>query len=373
VSAQWGYDTNPFYSPDSSEATGEGSSRYSLGLGAVLPFRTSELDLGYRRNRLHYEKTTLNEDTIDEFEGGVGLRSFAGDVIDLRTSLTRGVADTIRFDPGGEAVFRGEPYDYREVSASAQRETPGRSGYLFRAARRDLVFTGDGEAINYFEYRGWDLRGEYRHPLGRTSWGTAAYEGRRFDHFCRTLDPAGTACPGTGIPFREERADAVYLGARGQFAPRSSYSVRLGWLDLGYSGTIDQGYSGPVGDASARFALSYGMWIEATLIRQAYSSFYRNNNFFVYSAGQVGYGIEWGGRWEMVARALYSRTSYDVPDPDGILREDDTLRMEAYANLFLPRRFGIRFTVADDRRDSTIAGRGFDRRTFLVGAFFGWL
>lgn len=375
VAAQFGYDSNPFYASSDAGATGERNSRFSLGLGAALPFRQSGLNLGVRRDRLRYEKTQLNEDTVDELEGELGLRFASSDTVALRTSWTRGIADTLRFDPGGETVFRGDPYRYREVSAAASREADRRWGYFARLTRRDLMFPDDDVGVDYFEYRGWDLEGEYRQPIRGTMSATLSYAGRRFEHYCNTVAPSGEPCPGVGEPFRDERGDAGYVGVRGTFAAKSPFWVRLGWLDLRYGGAITKGYSGPVGEANVRVAVGSGAFVEGILVRQVYSSFYENNNYFRYDSAQGRFGVNWANRWEVAVALLYARTRYDTPSSGlpAAPRRDDTLRAEAYANLFLPRRFGIRFTVTDERRDSNVVGLDFDRRTFLVGAFFGWL
>jgi hypothetical protein len=372
VAAQWGYDSNPFYSRESSGAVSEASQRYSLGLAAALPFRSSALRVGYRRDLLRFQRTVLTADTVDDVDAELDLRFASSDRVGLKTAWTEGVADTLRFDPGGETVFRGAPYRLREISATAARDVAGARGYEVRWTRRDLVFPREDVTIDYFEYRGWDLDAGYRVPFGRTISGTVSYGGRRYQHFCNTVEPSGAACPPLGTPFREESGDSILVGLRGAVSERSPYSVRAGWLDLGYRGSIEKGYRGPVGDASIRVGLSANAWVEANLTRQAYSSFFLNNNYFTYAAVQAKVGANFSDRWEIAVGGLYSRSRYGVPDAEGRVRRDDTFRAEAYANLFLPRRFGLRFTVTDDRRDSTIDGFGFDRRTFFVGAFFGW-
>lgn len=373
--AQFGYDTNPFYEGPEGDADSEASARYALGLEGVLPFRESALRLAYRRDRLDYENTVLPEDTAEDFSGEMQLRFPTQDRVTVEAGLTRGIADTLRFDPGGEVVFRGEPYDLRVVTTTASREVRGRPGYGFQVSRRDLVFPREGAEFNYFEYRGWDFDGEYRQPFGPSTWGTLGYAGKRYRHFCDTVEPGGTPCPEVGVPFREESGDAVYAGVRGALSERSPYRVRIGWLDLGYAGAISEGYRGPVGDVDVQVGLSAGTWVAATLTRQVYSSFVPNNNYFVYDAASGRAGLRFADRWEVAVGATYSRSRYETPAPGSTTgaRIDDTLRSEAYANLFLPRRFGIRMAVTDERRSSSDPALDFDRRTFFAGAFFGWL
>jgi hypothetical protein len=373
--AQLGYDTNPFYEGPEGDADSETSARYALGLDGTLPFRESALRLAYRRERLDYENTELTEDTAEDFSGELGLRLATRDEVKVGADLTRGIADTLRFDPGGEIVFRGEPYDLRLVTTTASREVRGRPGYGIQVSRRDLVFPREEADFNYFEYRGWDFDAEYRHPFGPSTWGTLGYAGKRYRHFCDTVEPGGTPCPDVGVPFREETGDVVYAGFRGALSERSPYRARIGWLDLRYDGTISEGYRGPVGDVDVRVGLSAGTWVAATLTRQVYSSFYLNNNYFVYDAASARAGLGFADRWEVALGATYSRSRYETPAPGSTTgaRTDDTLRSEAYANVFLPKRFGIRVVVTDERRSSSDAALDFDRRTFFAGAFFGWL
>lgn len=375
VFAQFGYDTNPFYEGPEADTDPEGSARYALGLAGTLPIRQSALRLAYRRDRLDYRETTLTEDTAEDFSGELRLGFPTRDEVSVGAELTRGIADTLRFDPGGEVVFRGEPYDLRVLTAAASREVRGRPGYGFQVSRRDLVFPREEAQFNYFEYRGWDFDAEYRHPFGPSTWGTLGYAGKRYRHFCDTVEPSGAPCPAVGAPFREETGDAVYAGVRGALSERSPYRARVGWLDLGYAGTITEGYRGLVGDLDVRIGLSVGTWVSAALTRQVYSSFYLNNNYFVYDAASARAGLNFADRWEVAIGATYSRSRYDTPVPGSTTgaRIDDTLRSEAYANLFLPRRFGIRMAVTDERRSSSDPALEFDRRTFFAGAFFGWL
>ncbi len=372
---QFGYDSNPFYEGPEAEKDPEGSARYALGLAATLPFRESALRVAYRRDRLDYRETTLEEDTAEDFSGGVRLAFPTRDEVSVGAELTRGIADTLRFDPGGEVVFRGEPYDLRVVSAAASREVRGRPGYGFRLSRRDLVFPREEADFNYFEYRGWDFDAEYRHPFGPSTWGTLGYAGTRYRHFCDTVEPSGAPCPGVGTPFRRETGDTVYVGVRGALSERSPYRARVGWIDLRYAGTISDAYRGPVGDVDVRVGLSAGTWVEAALVRQVYSSFYDRNNFFVYDAASARAGINFADRWEVALGATYSRSRYETPVPGSMTgaRSDDTLRADAYANVFLPRRFAIRVAVTDERRSSNDPALDYDRRTFFAGAFFGWL
>jgi hypothetical protein len=375
VFAQFGYDTNPFYEGSQADAEAEGSTRFALGVEGTLPFRESALRLAYRRDRLDYENTVLTEDTAEDFSGELRLRFPTRDEVSVGADLSRGIADTLRFDPGGEVVFRGEPFDLRSITAGASREVPGRPGYGFQVSRGDLVFPRAEAAFNYFEYRGWDFDGEYRQPFGPSTWGTVGYAGKRYRHFCDTVEPSGEPCPESGTPFREETGDTVYVGVRGALSERSPYRARVGWLDLSYAGTITEGYRGPVGDFDVRVGLSAGTWVAAALTRQVYSSFYLNNNYFVYDAASVRAGLTFADRWEVAVGTSYSRSRYDTPAPGSTTgaRSDDTLRSEAYANLFFPRRFGIRVALTDERRSSSEPGLDFDRRTFFAGAFFGWL
>lgn len=370
----WGYDSNPFFATKDGSRRSDRSARHALGAVATLPFRESRLSLAYRGEIVRFDRATLREDTIHDLAADLEVRFSTGDRAFFRSSYTRGLTDTLRFDPGGETVFRGDPYRFRVVEAGAERVVPGRRGYRFRATGQELDFP-PGLETSFFEFRGIEVEAEYLEPLGASAWAIVAVRGRRFDHFCEDLDPAGSPCPVAGTPFREERGNQFLAGWTRVTARGSTYSARAGWFELRFPGSDLAAFEGVVGDAEARLRFGPNLWVEGSILRQVYPSFYADNNYFLYEGISVGAGISRTDRWESGCRVSWAVGRYETAASTGggAPRRDETLRTEAYANLFLPRRFGVRLTLSGERRRSNDARLEFERRAVLVGVFFGWI
>jgi hypothetical protein len=68
----------------------------------------------------------------------------------------------------------------------------------------------------------------------------------------------------------------------------------------------------------------------------------------------------------------FSRNTYGEP-VNGIIREDRTIRLEAYANLALRERVSFRFSLLRDRRYSNVSGADYNDTVVFGGIVLGWL
>jgi hypothetical protein len=355
--------TNPLYrSPEDLEASGVGTDRVGEGIAslrAVLPFHESAVRLGYLQSRANYQETEVNNNGYSSADAAVEFRFASGDRVDLRANRTDGAADTIRFD-AGEAVFDGTPYTYSTQSAAWERDRPGAFGWKVDFVHAALIF--DSTDANFFEYRGGEATAEARWPMGPKLFAFGNIRSRRYDHF-RAPDPPGTL-------YRTEDTNGLRAGMLFRPGTRQTYRVDLGKERSQYPGGTARDFDGWVGSGLVVIEVGPYSRVVAEYSKRPYSSFYGDNNFYLFSGGSVRFEREIG-RTRAGAQFSTSKLVYDEPVA-GELRSDRILRSDGYATVSFSEFVHARLTVSTQRRRSTIGGLDYDVDVVSLGIVLGY-
>ena len=115
-----------------------------------------------------------------------------------------------------------------------------------------------------------------------------------------------------------------------------------------------------------------GTVITVTAVRQPYRSLFGENNFYVFDSvgARIERGFQRGTR--VGADASFSLNTYDEPE-SGILRQDKTVFLEAYANLAVRDLVVFRLSIVKNRKYSNFPDSDFDTIAVTGGFVLGWL
>mgnify|MGYP001061094905 CR=1 FL=1 len=363
-------DSNVFYASAEQGPVSDALRTAAPSLRATLPFRNSRFDLAYRATKDRYEEVELVRTLSQEFEAALSLRFSSHDRLEASVSRTLGSSDTQVFDPGGETVFRGQPYDFDRQTVGIQRMVPGKRGWDVRATRSVLDYSDD-PAVAYFDYEGFEATALYREPLSPKTWLVADWTGRWFDQY----DSADTA-PGRE-PVWKERSGLLRAGVQGLLGPGRPYRVLVGLADFRLTGGSTSSYRGWTADGTLVTRFGAATFLDVHASRRPWPSFFLEGDFYVNESTGVRVEHRWLRRSRFGVEGRWSRAGYESPIPEGyvgegIVREDRTLRVGVYANLMVHERFGVRISVDDDRRTSNYEFAECRKRVYVVGILLGW-
>lgn len=376
VSASYGYDSNIFLQSSVNAPKADDIGRLRAALRAALPFRNSVLVLSGAQDWRYYRQNPLSQNGNTTLGARLLLNFSSRDSLDMAATGVDGVADAYVFDPGGEVAFTGEPFRYVQAQVALQRDVYGKRGYLLRITPQRMHFDRQVSQA-FFDYEGFGAEGEYREPISPRTWLIANAETRRFDHFCYGTDPDGNPCPGDAAPFRKEHDDLVYLGVRGGLAREQAFYAKVGWGAYRFDPSNGSDYRGPLGEGSISLSPSPSSRFTILVARRVYPSFYFNNNYYLWDMMDLGYEFNTRRRWSTGVELTLSRNLYPDPTPPdyvtgGAPRRDRTARLEAYANLLLGDRWGLRISTILQQRRSNDINSEYRGASYLAGIFFGW-
>jgi len=277
-----------------------------------------------------------------------------------------GISDVRQFDPGGEATFRGEPYNRYVWKVGVQRRVPGRRGY-------DVTYTGaalnfvNRDDVNFFDYRGGIALLAYREPVSARWWLVGEITIRDFDHY-KTDDPPGQV-------FRREESQLYEVGFRGLAGKRQPVVAVLGYGDYQFPGSGSSGFQGLVG--SFRWSLPIGAATSVRIgaDRQARPSFFANQSHFVATQILTVFERRFRRYSSVGFDMLLGRNEYGDPEPsyDDIVREDRRWAADLYFDFKLTRIFGFRVSLTKERRNSNIPRFDYDAFVTFSGITLGWI
>jgi len=342
------------------------------GVVASLPIRNSILQLDYEGNFRRYAENTFQRDLAHDFGLGFEMNFSSGDQLVIGEHYSLGISDIQTIDPGGgcERVFDGQPFTYNRFDVEVSRNVQDRRGYTVQLSRVDLVYDDQG-GFEFFDYRGYEGSGEYRHPLpGRLAL-VGYYGFRRFDHFL-SEDEEIVYAPGE--PYRRERYDSAQLGIQGFIGRRQPFYVRLGtarfsydWLDR--DATAD--FSGLVGAASWRLSLGTKSTMEIDMQRRPLPSNFET--YYIINELRLKFARRWLRRSRFGLNLLASVNRYgDLIGGEPELRRDQRQSVEGYLDWFFRGKIGVRVALARQRRRSNFAAVGYDATVLTTGFRVGW-
>lgn len=363
-------DSNVFYESPSMGPVSDPLRTASPSLRATLPFRNSRFDLAYRATKSDYDEVVLARSVSQEFGATLSLVFSSYDRLEASASRTLGSSDTQVFDPGGEAVFRGLPYDFDEQTVGISRRVQGKRGWDVYVTRSVLDYADDPDAT-FFDYDGLEATALYREPLSPKMWLVADWTGRWFDEYdAADTDPDRE-------PTWQERSKLFRAGLQGFLGTGRPYQVVVGLADFGLTGASTSTYRGWTADGAlvTRFGAATSLEVRAS--RRPWPSFFLEGNFYVNEAASARLERRWLRQSRLGAEGRWSRATYTEPVPEGlagegIVRADRTVRLRVYANLMVHERFGIRLSVDDDRRTSNFEYAEYRKRVYFVGILLGW-
>ena len=371
--AGYAYDSNIFFRSDDVglDPVPDQVATAVPALAIMLPFGHSQFLFKDTLTWFDYKETpqTSGKTSNDAYaELDLVFRTF--DTLRLTAQHIAGVAETIAFDPGGEATFEGNAYRLHAESMSLAREIDGRRGYRLRLARNVVAFD-PSENANFFDYSGFDGEAAFLQPLSSNTRISFGYVGTRYDHFNVNVNPY--------IVARTEAGDTVFGTIEGRLGPRQPYQVRLGWERLAFAGPEAEGgnYSGLILQAGASFILGGGTVLSVSAQRQPFRSFFIGNNYYVFNAVSVS-GTRTFPRGSTFGAILsLVRSAYAAPVPPGFLAEgtmrvDKAIVAEGYANLAIRERVAFRISIRKNVKASTYPGAEYDNLNVFGGFVLGW-
>lgn len=355
--------------------------RTTLGLGATLPVRNSFFDLEYEADRFDYQENRFPRDWAQDGAARMRMSFSSGDRLTLTERYTLGISDTLAVDAGGELVFEGQPYDLNRWDAELSRSVQGRPGYMIKISRADLNWRkpeGD-RSVPFFDYRGFDTRYEYRHPVPPRNWLIGYYERRRFDHYHPRgyTDPeSGLPAWELGVPFRTEESSSLQIGLRGVVGRDQPFLGRVGWGRFAFTGAepSNKDFSGIVGQVQWRLRAGARSHVELLVNRRPLPSSFPT--YYIVNEFRVRADREWLQYSRAGVDLLYSRNRYGEPIPDtgcgDAVRKDNRWSLEAFMDWLVARRFGFRVAAAHYERSSNCPGASYSANTLTAGMTLGW-
>lgn len=364
------YSSNPFFQSESRNPQSDRILVVRPRIEAILPFSNSYWSIDYAYGQYDFENADLPDDSTQEMGTALSLLFGSYERLSLGYRRTAGLARSILYDEGGEAVSDGNTFTLDLYEASLSRDVIGQRGYAVELQRRDFRFD-EGAPAQFFNYLGWDWSVEYREPLSPVRWFTVSLGGRDYDHFL-VDDPSGER-------YRAEDSQAVYIGITERVGRRRSYRLRIGYGRSQFPEGLGSEFEGVVGDGTFSLGIGRRTTILITASRAPYPSYYANNNYFVSNQLRIRLQRFWWPKVETGLSVGASRNEYGDPldspgDPqNGILRVDNLMDVEVYANFVIRNTLGFRVEIRHLTRDSNYLGADYNVTNANAGVTIGWL
>ena len=354
-------------------------------LFGAMPFRNSQLTLGYRATKESYENTTFPNDLAQLAHFDLELNFKSGDRLAFRDIFREDYTRSEDIDSSGdtscaptcETVFEGQPYRINRWEVVLSRDDPRRQGYYVRVRRVDFNYYGD-QFVGFFDYRGFDNVFEYRQPLpAKRSW-VLRYNPRRFDYYDPNCKLPDEECDGgVGVAIRKEVSDSVEIGLMGNLGDRQPYVVRLGYTSFRYEGTRSSDYNGIVGNAAWRLVLGDRTDLELRLHRRALPSNFET--YYINNAARARLKRDWL-RFEVGADLRYDLNVYGDPIFVGNMageqlfcqRRDSTYKLDVDWAWRLHERFKFGVSAFHTNRRSTCENGDYQATGLGTGIALGW-
>ncbi len=269
-------------------------------------------------------------------------------------------------DPGGELVYRGQPFIRHGFGIDA--------GYWFSAT--------DGLALNVsetkVEWEGEPVSGsgswfDYRQSRARAGWLHQLSPSLIMDV---SLGFGDYSTDDVTDKSRDYTAIAVTAGLRGQLNDVLSTEVRFGYGQTDFSGAASaepdfEDFSGLVIDGSITWALGSESTLRLNLLRGPFASNYDLNSYYTATGGRLLFDVD-RGRFFGQASILLQNNSYGVPDSVlGIKRSDDLMILGTGVGFRITDRISVRAAYSRDERES-FDPYGYVNDIWLLDMIFGY-
>jgi hypothetical protein len=371
----YSYDTNVLQQPEGAIPPPEPDEVLTVqpALQLTVPFSNSSFRFGDTLTYVDYNQTPQTQGkTSNDVAADLMLNFGSLDRLELGAHNIAGVAETLAFDPGGEIGFQGNRYTLHTESIALSRLLSDVKGYRISLTRNALRFDPTIQ-FSFYNYRGFDGEGAIFQPLSSNTRLAFGYVGSRYDHF---------ASQNPSVLLRTESGDTVFGEIEGQFGPRQPFSLRLGWERLGFGGpqaASGGDFKGFTGEGKLSFIVGGGTNMTYVLQRQPYRSYEQSNSYYIFNL--IGLGVERifphgssvGGGFNFSVNGYKQPTTYVIPEPITIYRQDRRIQFEAHANIALAKQVVFRVLLARNRRYSNAPGADYNNTVVFGGFVFGWI
>jgi hypothetical protein len=273
ISMEYTQDGNIFY------RTGEaGQTVTRSGIYVVRPRVLVDLPIGTSRVRWVYSPV-FRAYTNESFEQTKRFSHFfdleatrSGPVLSIRATdhLVRGTVELQEVDRGGEVVFGLVPFTTHSPELELTVKAGARNGLSILPRYSSVSFQDQGEAA-FFSYRRKEVEARFSRALSEPTTLYGSYTVDRTDQEREQ------------VFFGDVSLDArtVGVGLRRKLNEQVVTSVTGGYKTITFKGGSKSNFAGPVLDGHTTWRLDDATLLELTLMRQAYQSFYVNNNYYL--------------------------------------------------------------------------------------------
>jgi hypothetical protein len=359
------------------EYTDDGNVRYvgddlgsrnviASGLIVVRPRILVDLPLGESRIRWLYS-ALYRDYTTDRFKQSEKLSHFfdleallksrRGFTIAFRDHFVRDSLELQQIDPGGELTFGLVPFYLNEPSLELSLAMGERQSVSLIPRYTSARFDDPTQAA-FFNYHRRAVEGRYNYEVAPSStlYGFYSFDATEQERQILTLGNVSVSSRTVGLGLTRTLNQIVVT------------SVSGGYETIDFKRTVGRNYAGPVLDARAAWTLNDVTRMEVTARRQAFQSFFLNNNFYLNSQLGVRVTRQTGRSVYWTLATSFQQNAYSDPvdsnsilDPTGlyqpsqrIRRKDGVLTLEAGAGFRILRTLRAFLGYNFERRQSNI-------------------
>jgi hypothetical protein len=279
IAFEYTQDGNVFYrNPDT---PGEAIAR--SGIYVVRPRILVDLPLASGRVRWVYSPLYRSY-TTETSEGSKHYNHFfdfeatrSGPVLSIRAAdhLVRGTIELQEVDRGGEAIFGFIPFTTHSPELEFTVKAGARNALAILPRTSSVSF--EEESSSFFDYRRKEIEARFSRSLSEPSSVYGYYTIDRTDQD-REQNIYGDVSLG---------ARTFGVGLRRTLNQEVVTSVAAGFKSIDFRGGSKTDFSGPVLDAHATWNLDDATVLDLALGRQAYQSFFVNNNYYIDAEARV--------------------------------------------------------------------------------------
>ena len=360
-------DDNIFYR----NAEMPGGSVTGSGIFVMRPRLLVDLPIGTGRVRWSYSPVYRNYRS-DRYQQSNRFSHFfdleasrSGPVLSVRAvdRLVRGTLELQEVDQGGEIVFGVTPFTTHSPELEFTVKAGARSGLSILPRYSAVSFDEQGQAA-FFNYRRKEIEGRFSHALSEPTQIYAYYTIDRTDQEREQIIFGDVSL----------EAKTFGLGLRRTVNQEVVTSVSAGYRMIHFHGGSGSDFAGPVLDANATWQLSDSTQLSLSAGRQAYQSFFVNNNYYVDTGANFRFLQQIGQKTYLEIQANHQSNSY-ADFLDISVTPDTAPGLDC--NSTTPDPLGNPVCVGDGRIDSYEAfapsvGRRRRDKLDRVGFGIGW-
>ena len=274
VTFEYTDDDNIFYRSEETPA----SSVIGSGIFVMRPRLMVDLPIGTGKVRWAYSPVYRKYQS-DSFRQSNRLSHFfdleasrSGPVLSVRATdrLVRGTLELQEVDQGGEVVFGVTPFTTHSPELEFTVKAGARSGLSLLPRYSTVRFDEQGQAA-FFNYRRKEIEGRFNHAISEPTQLYAYYAIDRTDQEREQIIFGDVSL----------EAKTFGVGLRRTVNKEVVTSVSAGYKSIHFRGGSGSDFAGPVLDANTTWQVGDATQISLTAGRQAYQSFFVNNNYYI--------------------------------------------------------------------------------------------